>query len=110
MNAPVANLQPAAATRQAVQPMHVLIKGRVQTSRSHNGTRYTHILTPAEDAYSRPQLVEVRSKRQLGMKDEEVSVTAKLGGYARKPFISVDKETGERLSITPVDMTLDAVE
>lgn len=107
MNAPVTALPSQA---KALEPMQVIVKGRVETSRSHNGVRYTQIITPAPDAYSRPQLVEVRSKRQLGMKDEEVQVTAKLGGYARKPFTHVDKETGERITVRPVDMTLDAVE
>lgn len=110
MNAPVTNLQPAAPLARTITAMQVIVKGRVQGSRLHNGTRYTQIMTPAKDSYSRPQVIEVRSKRALGMKDEEVVITAELGGYTRKAFISIDKETGERLSVTPVDMTLDAVE
>lgn len=106
MNAPVTPLP----QRAAPAPMEVVIKGRVEISRAHNGVRYTQVMTPAADAYSRPQIVEVRSKRQIGMKGEEVTVTAKLGGYTRKAFPMVDKETGERTMVTPVDMTLDAVE
>ena len=91
-------------------PMHVMVVGRIDASRSHDGTRYTRVLTPAPDAYSRPQTVEIRSKQKLGDRGEEISVTAKLGGYTRKPFRSVDKETGETTMVTPVDLTLDAVE
>jgi len=90
--------------------MEVLIKGRIDAVRRHENTRYTRILTPAPDAYSRPQVVEVRSKGALGQRGDEITVTAHLGGYTRKPFRLTDKETGEVTSVTPVDMTLDAVE
>lgn len=106
MNAQVQPIQQA----RAAAPMEVTIKGRVEVSRAHNGIRYTQVMTPAADAYSRPQIVEVRSKRQIGMKGEEVTVLARLGGYTRKAFPMVDKETGERTMVVPVDMTLDAVE
>lgn len=91
-------------------PMEVLVKGKIDAQRKHGQVRYTRILTPAPDAYSRPQTVEVRSKAQLGSTGDEITITAKLGGYARKPFRSIDKETGETSMVTPVDMTLDAVE
>ena len=90
--------------------MRVSIKGKIDASRRHGEHRYIRILTPAPDAYSRPQVIEVRSKGQIGTKGEEVSVTAVLGGYTRKPFKSVDKESGEITMVTPVDLTLDAVE
>lgn len=90
--------------------MQVAIKGRIETSRVYEGNRYTQIMTPAADQYSRPQLVEVRSKSKLGERGDEVTVTAKLGGYARKPYAFTDKQTGERVTLVPVDHTLDAVE
>jgi hypothetical protein len=71
---------------------------------------YTRIVTPAPDPYSRPQTVEVRSRQRLGQAGEEVTVQAQLGGYTRKPFRSTDKETGETTMVTPVDLTLDAIE
>lgn len=104
MNA-VTNLAPRAAA-----PMEVIIKGKIDAKRRHDAVRYTRILTPAPDAYSRPQVVEVRSKGDLGQRGDEITVTCKLGGYTRKPFKSTDKETGEISMVTPVDMTLDAVE
>lgn len=104
----VPNVSPIAS--KAPAPMEVIVKGRIDAKRSHDGTRYTRILTPAPDAYSRPQTVEVRSKANLGDRGDEVSVLCKLGGYTRKPFRSVDKETGETTMVTPVDMTLDAIE
>ena len=91
-------------------PMHVLVKGRIESSRSHEGKRYTHIMTPAADAYSRPQLVEIRSKLKIGEKGEEVSVTCSLGGYQRKPYQAKDKNTGEITTVTPVEHTLDLIE
>lgn len=95
---------------QKMRVMQVTIRGRIDASRVHDKTRYTRIVTPAPDPYSRPQTVEVRSKAQLGAKGEEVTVMAQLGGFTRKPFRSTDKETGEVTMVTPVDLTLDAVE
>lgn len=94
----------------SVKPMVVFVRGRLEKSRSYEGKRYSQILTPAPDAYSRPQLVEVRSKSKLGDVGEEVSVTCLLGGFARKAYQAKDKETGEVLTIVPVDHTLDAVD
>lgn len=96
--------------QRAAAPMEVTVKGKIDAVRRHEQVRYTRILTPAPDAYSRPQVVEVRSKAQLGQRGDEITITAKLGGYTRKPFKTTDKETGEITMVTPVDMTLDAVE
>lgn len=109
MNAVTAPSAPASTAKSPV-PMVVLVRGRIEAKRSHDGIRYTRILTPAPDAYSRPQTVEVRSKANLGERGEEVSVICKLGGYSRKPFRSTDKDTGETTMVTPVDHTLDAIE
>ena len=107
MNAPVAEA-PKQGTKMA--PMQVFVRGRIDASRTHEKTRYTRIVTPAPDPYSRPQTVEIRSKSQLGAKGEEVTVLAQLGGFTRKPFRSTDKESGEITLVTPVDLTLDAIE
>lgn len=93
-----------------LNPMQVVVRGRIDASRSHDKTRYTRVITPAPDPYSRPQTVEIRSKAQLGQRGEEVTVLAQLGGYTRKPFRSTDKDTGETTMVTPVDLTLDAIE
>lgn len=98
------------STATSIKPMQVMVHGRVEASRTHDGVRYTRILTPAPDAYSRPQTVEVRSKQPFGAKGDEVKVLAQLGGYTRKPFEAKDKSSGEIFKVTPVDMTLDAVE
>ena len=39
--------------------MQVTIKGRIDAARRHDKTRYTRIVTPAPDPYSRPQTVSV---------------------------------------------------
>lgn len=99
-----------APTTTKITAMQVMVRGRIHASRTHEKTRYTRILTPAPDPYSRPQIVEIRSSSQLGAKGEEVAVLAQLGGYTRKPFRILDKETGETMTVTPVDHTLDAIE
>jgi len=102
----VLNVAPSAK----VVALQVLVKGKVEASRRFDGKRYTRIITPAADAYSRPQVVEVRSVAKLGDVGDETEVTCRLGGYTRKPFRTTDKETGETSMVTPVDLTLDAVE
>lgn len=103
---PVSNL-PSSLSKT---PMEVLVKGKIDARRRHESTWYTRMLTPAPDAYSRPQVIEVRSKQKLGEIGDETTVVCKLGGYSRKPFRSTDKDTGEVTMVTPVDLTLDAIE
>lgn len=94
----------------SIKPMQVFVRGRIEQSRSHDGTRYTRIMTPAPDAYSRPQVVEVRGKQKLGERGDEVTVLCALGGYQRKPYEFKNKQTGEVETIVPVDHVLDVVE
>lgn len=100
----------SASAKPATKAMQVTIFGRVQEVRAHKGVVYTRIVCPAKDQYSRPQVVEVRSKRRIGQRDDELDVLAELGGYTRAPFRMTDKETGETSMVTPVDLVLDAVE
>ena len=102
--------QPGKAASVKPVPMQVLVTGRLESMRRYEGKVYTHVLTPAPDAYTRPQLVEIRSNKRLGDKHDEVTVTCQLGGYQRKPYHVTDKETGERMTVVPVDHTLDLVE
>jgi hypothetical protein len=94
----------------SMQAMQVLVKGRIEKSRLYEGKRYSQIITPAPDAYSRPQIVEVRSKSRLGDVGDEVTVACVLGGFSRKPYRVTDKQTGEMVTVTPVDHTLDAID
>lgn len=94
----------------AARFMEVTIRGKVEASRRHASKYYTRLITPAEDAYTRPQIVEVRSGAKLGNRDDEITVSCKLGGYTKKAFRATDKETGEISMVTPVDLTLDALE
>lgn len=96
--------------QSAAKAMTVLIVGRIEGSKTYDGKRYTQVMTPAADAYSRPQLVEIRSKARLGDKGEEVSCHCLLGGFQRKPYETKDKQTGEIVKVIPVEHTLDLVE
>ncbi|WP_455553334.1 single-stranded DNA-binding protein [Comamonas kerstersii] len=99
---------PVAARK--IKPMEVFVVGRIDATVLNKGRRYTQIVTPAPDAYSHPQVIEIRSKEKLGSVGEEVQVFGILGGYKRKPFKVTDPETGEVRLVTPVDMTLDHAE
>lgn len=95
---------------QAALPMHVIVKGRIESSKTHDGKRNTKIMTPAADEYSRPQLVEVRSKQRVGENGDLVTLNCLLGGYQRKAYQVKDKETGEIKTVVPVEHTLDLIE
>lgn len=86
------------------------MKGRIESARRHNEARYTRIATPAPDPYSRPQIIEVRSKATIGQKGDEVTITGKLGGYVGKPYKYTDKDSGEIIQAQNVTLTLDLVE
>lgn len=103
-------VQNIAPTSSKLVPMQVLIKGKVEASRRFDSKRFTRIITPAADAYSRPQVVEVRSMGKLADVGDETEVVCRLGGYTRKPYRVTDKDTGETSMVTPVDITLDAAE
>lgn len=90
--------------------MEVTIKGKIEASRRYENKHYTRMVTPAPDAYSRPQVVEIRSNQKLGQRDDEVTIDCKLGGFTRKAYRAIDKDTGETAMVTPVDLTLDAIE
>lgn len=96
--------------KSAQAPMQVLIRGRIESSSVHEGTRETKIMTPAVDEFSRPQLLEVRSKIRIGEKGELVTIKCQLGGYQRKAFQVKDKSTGEIRNVVPVEHTLDLIE
>lgn len=108
MSAEPSKVIPAQA--RALGPMQVMIVGRVQKARRHNGRSYTKIIIPAKDAFSRPSMVEVRSKQRVGEVGEDVRVLAEVGGYGRRPYKVTDEDTGEMRTVEPVEITLDAVE
>lgn len=91
-------------------PMQVLVEGRIEYSSRFEGKTTSRIISPAADRYSRPAITAVRSKSSLGTAGDEVSVLCRLGGYTRKAFRATDKDTGEVKFVTPVNMTLDAIE
>lgn len=97
-------------TSLPVRPMEVLVKGKVTHTRRHEKKFYTTITIPAADEYSSPQLVEVRSSSRVGDVDELVSIRARLGGYAGRPFKATDRETGEIRTVRQVQHTVDLVE
>ncbi|MFV0601757.1 MAG: single-stranded DNA-binding protein [Brachymonas sp.] len=91
------------------KPMHVFIVGKVENVRSYDKSIYTTVICPAPDQYSSPSVVQIRSIKRLGQRDEEIRQLCKLGGYRRKPFKNTDKETGEISMVTPIDITLEAI-
>lgn len=101
---------PSQINKSFAPAMEVTVTGRIEEVQRYEGVYSTRIVTPAQDQYSQPQHVKVRSKTRVGSRDEIVTLTCRLGGYKRKAFKATDKETGEVVSVVPVDMTLDLSE
>lgn len=60
------------------------IEGRIESAKSVNGYIQTILVTPAPDAYSKPQSFLMRSQYQLGQPGAEVKLLAQMTGYVRK--------------------------
>lgn len=91
-------------------PMQVSVTGKILRVRRHEQKTYTVIVCAAADQYSQPEVVEIRSDRRFGDKEEVVTVLCRLGGWQGKAYKVVDKETGERLDMIPVNLRLDLIE
>lgn len=99
-----------AATPAKIRPMQTLVQGRIESTKRRENVWYSALVTPAEDVYSRPQYVEIKSKNKLGQTGDEITQLCKIGGYKRKPFSFTDKSTGEVMTVVPHDHTLEAIE
>lgn len=100
----------APGARAALAPMCLQILGKVEAVRRYDNKSYTRVICPAPDLYSKPSVVEIRSSARIGVRDDEIDVTARLSGYTRKPYRVTDQGTGEQSTITPVDHVLDLIE
>lgn len=94
----------------ALKARQVQIIGKVVRTRRYQEFTYTTIICPAADEYSKPSIVEIRSNRKFGEKDEIINCVAVLGGFEGKPYETKDKDTGEIGRVTPVTHFLDFVE
>lgn len=100
----------ATPIKHAAQAGVVKIAGKIENVTSfNNGGFATQVMLPAEDQYSMPAHVEIRSDKRLGSKGEEIDVLCAISGWPRK-WSKVDKETGEQRSGTSINMVLRAVE
>jgi hypothetical protein len=87
--------------------MIVNVRGRVEGCKTRAGTPYTRVLVPSVDPYAHPQLVEIRSRSRLGVKDDEISCSCILRGFQKK---SRKKHKGKGVKIVQVEHTLDLCE
>lgn len=90
--------------------MLVSIVGKITRVRRYEQFFYTTIICPAKDEYSKPSIIEIRSKSRFGDTDEKTNIKAELGGYEGKAYTVTDRESGERKSLVPVTMFLDLCE
>lgn len=93
-----------------VTPLQTFIVGKLQSKRRFESVYYTTIICPARDEYSKPAVVEVRSKQPVGDVDDIVKINCLIGGYMGKPYNSTDQSTGEVKRVVPNYLTLDVIE
>jgi len=96
--------------KQAKRPMVAFVVGKVTRVRKYEKFTYTTVICPAKDEYSKPSVVEIRSKSRFAETEEKVSVDCEIGGYEGKAYAITDRETGERKNLVPVNHFLDLVE
>lgn len=91
-------------------PSRVFVQGKVTRVRRHEKFIYTTVICPAKDEYSRPSVVEIRSKSRFAEVEETCKADCELGGYEGKPYVITDRESGERKTLIPVNHFLDLIE
>lgn len=96
--------------KTGARPLETVVIGKVTRARRYEKFWYTTIICPAKDEYSRPSVVEIRSKARFADAEEKVNVHATVGGYEGKGYTATDRETGERRALIPVNIFLDLVE
>ncbi|TXG76221.1 single-stranded DNA-binding protein [Candidatus Dojkabacteria bacterium] len=87
--------QKAPSSPRTLKPMEFVVFGRVERVRRNDNKYYTTVICPAKDAYSKPKVVEIRSKDRIGSPEDEVRVLCEIDGFQTRQMC-VDKETGER--------------
>lgn len=106
--------EPAAVAKGGVasigRTMRVAIKGRCDRVRRYENRFFTVVTTPAQDEYSRPSVLEIRSDRRFVEPGDTFQCEAMLSGFAGRSYQVTDKETGERRTVNPVNLFLDLVE
>lgn len=80
-----------------LKPRHFYITGKISEVRFHDGYNYTSVVCPAEDEYSYPNTIEIRSKKKIDnvgavIEDIECFVV----GFTER-FSYIDKSTGEAI-------------
>lgn len=107
----------AASSVTSVQRMKMgesVVKGRLESIvrvQTAQGDVFEHtVRLAAADEYSMPAVIEVRADRRLGQVGGEVTSRVQIGGFPRKPFRVVDKNTGEERLVKPVQVTLTAID
>lgn len=91
-------------------PLRVYVQGKVTRVRRHEKFVYTTVICPAKDEYSRPSVVEIRSKARFAEVEETCKADCELGGYEGKSYVITDRESGERKTLIPVNHYLDLIE
>lgn len=109
-----ATVQPiaAASPRARIETGIVRIAGRIRAVKQLTGDRKgfaTQVSLPAPDAYTAPGLVEVRSTQRLGKAEDDIDVSARVGGYLGKPVKRTDND-GVITTDRYVSNTFDVVE
>lgn len=87
--------------------MQAIVAGKISDVRRHENVFYTTVLCPAADEFSSPSVVEIRSKDRIGQREDLCRVKVKVGGFLGRPFMTVDKDTGERRQVRQCRITLD---
>lgn len=97
-------------TKEApVSPGCVALFGRIERYVPVGDGLSVVLALPAPTNYDRPGFVQVKVPRRIGQKGDEVQITARVGGYNRKPY-ERRGEGGVLETVQPCDNTLEWVD
>ena len=86
-----------------------LIASRRKITTTNGALWLTLLKLPAQDEYSHPSTVEIRSRSPIGNLDDKWSGVVKLSGFPRS-YNSTDQETGEVSNVKTAQNIFDVID
>ncbi|MDD5385519.1 MAG: hypothetical protein PHG89_11675 [Gallionella sp.] len=92
------------AQNQSMKPNQIMLIGRLDRVVKFKD-RFDHIITlPAPDEYSKPSVVRVNAKKELGQPDTTVKCLAQFNGWPNEYKVDEEDERGNIRKRTVFDV------
>lgn len=96
-----------------VQQAQAIVNGKIisksRAISTQQGRKFLTVLAlPAEDEFSAPSVIELRSDESLGLVGEVFRGRVRIGGY-RRSFDQTDPHTGDKHRVQSAQVVLDVI-